>query len=266
MAFTGPITLKDTPIMLVQSDYIAPHPAKIFSEYTSEGWLVGDHKFSTLKANSSSEIISNGSLESIRRTYIPLIPTKTIIPAGGIITVSRDVNIQTLSPIVWSVPLTENFTNLDELPENIANVAKVLVESIQDMSYITKETGFKQDQKLLIINIEVLIDGFWEAIKNKQSGPWEFQISDQNKNKMKLEVGYIKPSLFSLNKDDLTIDISTETNEGFDLNLEIQKLSGQNQMGAVSISDLFTVAEGFALRNKGIIGKNYPKGKRFYTI
>lgn len=238
LAFTGPIELKDTPIMLVQSDYIAPHPAKIFSEYTSEGWLVGDYQFSTLKADSSSEIISSGSLESIRRTYIPLIPTKTIIPAGGIITVSRDANIQILSPIVWRVPLTENFTNLDKFPENIGNIATVLVEAIQEMSYVTKETDFKQDQKLLIINTEVLIDGFWEAIKNKQSGPWEFQISDQNKNKMKLEVGYIRPSLFSLNKDDLTIGISTETNEGFDLNLEIQKLSGQNQMGAVSISEI----------------------------
>ena len=238
LAFTGPIELKDTPIMLVQSDYIAPHPAKIFSEYTSEGWLVGDNNFSTLKANSSSEIISNGSLESIRRTYIPLIPTKTIIPAGGIITVDRDANIQTLNPIVWRIPLTENVTNSDGLPENIGNVATVLVEAIHEMSYLTKETGFKQDQKLLVINIGVLIDGFWEAIKNKQSGPWEFQISDQNKNKMKLEVGYINPSLFSLNKDDLTIGISTEINEGFLPNLEIQKLSGQNQMGVVSIREI----------------------------
>ena len=238
LAFTGPIELKDTPIMLVQSDYIAPHPAKIFSEYTSEGWLVGDNNFSTLKANSSSEIISNGSLESIRRTYIPLIPTKTIIPAGGIITVDRDANIQTLNPIVWRIPLTENVTNLDEVPENIGNVATVLVEAIHEMSYLTKETDFKQDQKLLVINIGVLIDGFWEAIKNKQSGPWEFQISDQNKNKMKLEVGYINPSLFSLNKDDLTIGISTEINEGFLPNLEIQKLSGQNQMGVVSIREI----------------------------
>lgn len=238
LAFTGPIELKDTPIMLVQSDYIAPHPAKIFSEYTSEGWLVGDNNFSTLKANSSSEIISNGSLESIRRTYIPLIPTKTIIPAGGIITVDRDANIQTLNPIVWRIPLTENVTNSDGLPENIGNVATVLVEAIHEMSYLTKETDFKQDQKLLVINIGVLIDGFWEAIKNKQSGPWEFQISDQNKNKMKLEVGYINPSLFSLNKDDLTIGISTEINEGFLPNLEIQKLSGQNQMGVVSISEI----------------------------
>lgn len=238
LAFTGPIELKDTPIMLVQSDYIAPHPAKIFSEYTSEGWLVGDNNFSTLKANSSSEIISNGSLESIRRTYIPLIPTKTIIPAGGIITVDRDANIQTLNPIVWQIPLTENVTNSDGLPENIGNVATVLVEAIHEMSYLTKETDFKQDQKLLVINIGVLIDGFWEAIKNKQSGPWEFQISDQNKNKMKLEVGYINPSLFSLNKDDLTIGISTEINEGFLPNLEIQKLSGQNQMGVVSISEI----------------------------
>lgn len=238
LAFTGPIELKDTPIMLVKSDYIAPHPAKIFSEYTSEGWLVGDHKFSTLKANSSSEIISNGSLETIRRTYIPLIPTKTIIPAGGIITVSRDANIQTLSPIVWRIPVRENFTNLEELPEKIGNVATVLITAIQEMSYVTKKTGFKQDQKLLVINTEILIDGFWEALKNKQSGPWEFQISDQNKNKMKLEVGNIRPSLFSLNKDDLTIGISSETNEAFDLYLEIQKLSGQNQMGAVSISEI----------------------------
>ncbi|MEX0761462.1 MAG: transglutaminase domain-containing protein [Dehalococcoidia bacterium] len=107
LAFKGPISLSDEPVMWVTSKYPVMHPARVYQTYTSQGWLVAPR--STSRAPAREALIpapDDLAREEITQTIEPLANTTTVLPVGGAFSLDREALVETLTPLTYSVPLT----------------------------------------------------------------------------------------------------------------------------------------------------------------
>ena len=134
MAFGGGVTLTQEPLLWVSSKYVVPHAGRIYQHYTSQGWL--NDAATEVRAPARSALTpapEELARERVSQIYIPLVDTRTVVPAGGVFSVDRNAIVQILDPIVWRVPLSSSAEPLISMPTDIREVGFAVRSAVNDL-------------------------------------------------------------------------------------------------------------------------------------
>ena len=138
LPFQGGIELTDDPVMWVRTRYAKLHPARVYQEYASQGWVTAPSV--ALPASAGTKLLvepsENGITERARIDIAvePLGKTDRVIPAGAVYAVDHAADIEILEPMSWDVPLAGSPAKLAELPEDLREFAFMLRERLMKLA------------------------------------------------------------------------------------------------------------------------------------
>ena len=138
LPFQGGINLTDDPVMWIRSRYAKLHPARVYQEYASQGWVTAPSV--SIPADASSKLLvqpsESGVNERIRTdiTVEPLGKTDLVIPAAAVHAVDHKSGVEILEPLKWDVPLAGSPASLAELPEDLREFAFMLRERLMKLA------------------------------------------------------------------------------------------------------------------------------------
>ena len=141
LPFQGGIQLTDDPVMWIRSRYAKLHPARVYQEYTSQGWLTAPSV--ALPANAGTKLlvnpIENGITERARIDIAvePLGKTDLVIPAAAVYAIDYQADIEVLEPLAWDVPLAGSPAKLADLPVDLREFAFMLREQLREMAEVS---------------------------------------------------------------------------------------------------------------------------------
>lgn len=134
MAFGGSVKLTQEPLLWVSSKYVVPHAGRIYQHYTSQGWLNDATTEVSAPARSALTLAPEElARERVSLGYIPLVDTRTVVPAGGVFSVDRNAIVQILDPMVWRVPLSGSAEPLILMPSDIKKVGFAVRSAVNDL-------------------------------------------------------------------------------------------------------------------------------------
>ncbi len=125
LAFQGPINLTEDPILWVRTRYPTYYTARIYQQYTAQGWLVGPKTVQSVPARAPSGLLPlDKSRERIEQVVQPLYDTTTVLPVGTVLSIDRDVSVDVLEPPRYVVPLAGAIPGgFPNLPTDIRDAA-----------------------------------------------------------------------------------------------------------------------------------------------
>ncbi len=127
LAFQGPISLTDDPVMWITSRYATLHSARVYDQYASSGWLVGPRTTNAVPASTPSGVLPpEKARQRIDQRIQPLFDTTTVTPVGGVASIDRDVTVEVLEPTRYFIPLTGAVSGLSAMPEDIRRLASTV--------------------------------------------------------------------------------------------------------------------------------------------
>ena len=138
LPFQGGIELTDDPVMWVRTRYAKLHPARVYQEYASQGWVTAPSV--ALPASAGTKLLvepfENGITERARLDIAVELLGKTdrVIPAGAVYAVDYTADIEILEPLRWDVPLAGSPAKLSELPEDLRDFAFMLRERLMKLA------------------------------------------------------------------------------------------------------------------------------------
>ncbi len=138
LPFQGGIQLTDDPVMWIRTRYAKLHPARVYQEYTSQGWITAPSV--AVPADPGTKLLvapNENGVEKRARLDIsvePLGKTDRVIPAGAVHAVDYRADIEVLEPLAWDVPLAGSPANLARLPDDLREFAFTLRERLMQMA------------------------------------------------------------------------------------------------------------------------------------
>ena len=138
LPFKGGIQLTDDPVMWIRTRYAKLHPARVYQEYTSQGWITAPSV--TLPADSGTKLMVNPSendIEERARLDISvelLGKTDRVVPAAAVFAVDQRAKVEVLEPLTWDVPLAGSPAALADLPDDLREFAFMLRERLMLMA------------------------------------------------------------------------------------------------------------------------------------
>jgi len=139
MAFGGSVNLTQDPLLWVSSKYVMPHAGRIYQHYTSQGWL--NDAATEVRAPARSALTpapEELARERVSQAYIPLVDTRTVVPAGAVFSVDRNAVVQILDPMVWRVPLSGSAEPLISMPPDIREVGFAVRSAVNDLAPVDR--------------------------------------------------------------------------------------------------------------------------------
>ncbi len=138
LPFQGGIELTDDPVMWIRTRYAKLHPARVYQEYSSQGWITAPSV--TLPADSGTKLLvdpTENDIESRARLDIAvelLGKTDLVVPAAAVHAVDYPADIEVLEPLAWDVPLAGSPAKLADLPDDLREFAFGLREHLMQMA------------------------------------------------------------------------------------------------------------------------------------
>ena len=138
LPFQGGIELTDEPVMWIRSRYAKLHPARVYQEYSSQGWITAPSV--SLPADAGTKLLASPDeidIDQRQRLDISvelLGRTNRVIPAAAVHALDYQADIEILEPLRWDVPLTGSPSNLVELPEDLRDFAFRLRERLMKLA------------------------------------------------------------------------------------------------------------------------------------
>ena len=179
LPFQGGIQLTDDPVMWIRSRYAKLHPARVYQEYTSQGWLTAPSV--ALPANSGTKLlvnpIENGVTDRARIDIAvePLGKTDLVIPAAAVYALDYKAEIEVLEPLTWDIPLAGSPATLAVIPEDLRDFAFRLRERLMKLaedSPIYSPPNSANDRPPFTLNTQPVMtaDEVNSVIRQMQSG------------------------------------------------------------------------------------------------
>ena len=138
LPFQGGIELTDDPVMWIRSRYAKLHPARVYQEYTSQGWITAPSV--SLPADAGTKLLSSPDeidIDERQRLDISvelLGRTNRVIPAAAVHALDYQAEVEILEPLSWDVPLAGSPAQLAELPEDLREFAFMLRERLMKLA------------------------------------------------------------------------------------------------------------------------------------
>ena len=138
LPFKGGIQLTDDPVMWIRTRYAKLHPARVYQEYTSQGWITAPSV--KVPAGPGTKLLvapNENGIEKRARLDVsvePLGNTDRVIPAAAVHAVDYRAEIEVLEPLTWDVPLAGSPANLAKLPDDLREFAFALRERLMQMA------------------------------------------------------------------------------------------------------------------------------------
>lgn len=151
MAFGGGVNLTQEPLLWVSSKYVVPHAGRIYQHYTSQGWL--NDAATDVRAPARSALTpapEELARERVTQGYIPLVDTRTVVPAGGVFSVDRNSIVQILDPVVWRVPLLGSAQPLISMPPDIKEVGFAVRSAVNDLAPVDRVRTRSSNRRRLV--------------------------------------------------------------------------------------------------------------------
>ena len=134
MAFQGTINPTTTQVLQVESPVEMYWKARTYDTYTSKGWISGHTEFQPLGYTPafSAERASRDRAE-VTYTVLPFYSSKSLFSGDRVVSVSRDVEIETSAPPEYPVDLTA--------ADPLAGYPRALAEAGRALSRKVRESG-----------------------------------------------------------------------------------------------------------------------------
>ena len=179
LPFQGGIELTDDPVMWIRSRYAKVHPARVYQEYTSQGWITAPSV--ALPASAGSKLLASPDENDIEERHriditVELLgKTDRVLPAAAVHTLDYQADVEILEPLRWDVPLAGSPAKLAELPEDLREFAFLLRERLMQMaedSPVHSPPGRTNERPPFTLNTQpaMTADEVNSAIRNMQSG------------------------------------------------------------------------------------------------
>ncbi len=179
LPFQGGIQLTDDPVMWIRTRYAKLHPARVYQEYTSQGWITAPSV--AVPADPGTKLLvapNENGVDKRARLDIgvePLGKTDRAIPAGAVHAVDYRADIEVLEPLTWDVPLAGSPANLAKLPDDLREFAFTLRERLMQMaeeSPAYSPSGGERNRPRFTLNTQpaMTADEVNTAIRQIQSG------------------------------------------------------------------------------------------------
>lgn len=179
LPFQGGIQLTDDPVMWIRTRYAKLHPARVYQEYTPQGWITAPSV--AVPADPGTKLLVDPSENDVQKrapldiAVEPLGKTDRVIPAGSVHAVDYRADIEVLEPITWDVPLSGSPAMLAELPDDLREFAFTLRERLMQMaeeSPVYSPPGGDRDRPPFTLNTQpaMTADDVNTAIRQIQSG------------------------------------------------------------------------------------------------
>ncbi len=180
LPFQGGIELTDDPVMWIRTRYAKLHPARVYQEYTSQGWVTAPSV--ALPADSGTKLLVDPSERGIEErarldiTVEPLGKVDLVVPAAAVHAVDYAADVEILEPLGWDVPLAGSPALLAQLPEDIRDFAFKLRERLLTMaedSPIYSPSNADRNRVPFTLNTQpsMTADEVRSAIRHLQNGP-----------------------------------------------------------------------------------------------
>lgn len=251
MAFGGSITLTEEPLMWVRSKYVVPYAGRVYQRYSSEGWLT-DSSTKVEAPPRSALTLAPTELERERvaQVYVPLVDTKTVVPAGGVFSVDRVATVQVLNPMQWRVPLSGSVAAISALPADLRDLAFAVRFALNDLVPVnTFQATQLRTQRLADPE---LVDEVLTALNRADATGEEHIVSRTAVNEQGVEEKFetvllpLSPNGDSIDWEELSIDIQTSSESGLVTRLDIERNAPIQQVGVqlsseISKDDTFSI-------------------------
>ncbi len=131
MAFQGTINPTTTQVLQVESPVEMYWKARTYDTYTSKGWVSQHTEFQPLgfEPAFAAERTSRDRAE-VTYTVLPLYDSKSLFSGDQVVSVSREVQIETSSPPEYTVRLTQS-DPLAGYPPALAEAGRALAQKVQ---------------------------------------------------------------------------------------------------------------------------------------
>jgi transglutaminase-like putative cysteine protease len=243
MAFGGSINLTEEPLMWVRSKYVVPFAGRVYQRYTSEGWLTDANTKVEAQPRSALTLAPTElERERISHVYVPLVDTKTVVPAGAVFSVDRNVDVQVLNPFIWDVPLTGSVAQISELPSDLRDLVFAVRFALNDL---VPRSSFQPTQlRVQRLAQPELVEEVIASLNAADNTGEEVVITreevDEGGNIAKFETVVLPLSDDGqdIKWDELTIRLRTENEFGFVNRLQIERASPIEQVGVQLTSEI----------------------------
>ena len=274
MAFGGAPELTEEPLMWVRSKYVVPYAGRVYQQYTSEGWLTDkatevDAEPRTALTFAPDEL----ARERVSLVYAPLVPTKSVMPAGGVFSVDRDSTVEVLNPMRWEAPLTGSVRQLSEMPQDLRDMAFSIRFALVNLVPVPATEGQIRLNNQRLAAPEVVngvIQAYRAAMETGQDQIVSITVPDPGATPAQRQIETVILPLPAgspkLNWDEITINVETDGDSGLATHLDIQRAAPVEQIGVqltkdTKKSDSFSVQTFVSLATDAELnsaGTNYP--------
>ena len=252
MAFGGSINLTEEPLMWVRSKYVVPHAGRVYQTYTSEGWLT-DPNTTVGAAPRSALTLAPTELERERVSlaYVPLVDTRTVVPAGGVFSVDRETEVQVLNPLEWRVPLTGSVRGLSELPPDLRDIAFAVRFAVNDLIPVDlfRPTELRSQNLAPPELVEEVLQALGRADTSKEPQTVTRAVNNEDGTTDQFETVIlpISPEDDQIEWADLVFELDTESETGLANRMLIGRNSPVEQVGVV-LSDEISKEDTFSIQ------------------
>lgn len=252
MAFGGSIELTEEPLMWVRSKYVVPFAGRVYQRYSSEGWLTDSSTKVDAQPRSALTLAPTElERERVAQVYVPLVDTKTVVPAGGVFSVDRPTEVQILNPMNWRIPLTGSVAQISALPSDLRDMSFALRFALNDLVPVNSFQPTQLRSQLLaspeIVN--QVLDGLREADATGEEQIITRSEFDELGVEEKFETVLIPLSSKdnSVDWDQIEISLRTNSDSGLVTGMDIERISPIEQVG-VKLSDEISKDDTFSIQ------------------
>ena len=271
MAFGGSLELTDEPLMWVRSKYIVPYAGRVYQRYSSEGWLTDAITKVEAPPRSALTLAPNElERERVSQVYVPLVDTKTVVPAGGVFLVDRQSTVQILNPMRWDVPLTGSVARISQLPSDLRDISFAVRLALNDL--VPAESFRQRQLNAQSLTEPELVEEVLEALQIADTTGEEQVITrtvvDEDGDEEKFETVVIpfSTAVQSVDWGQINVTVDTDNETGLARRLSIERNSPIEQVGVqlsseISKEDTFSIQTFVSLATDDQLneaGTNYP--------
>ncbi|MDP7090242.1 MAG: transglutaminase-like domain-containing protein [Dehalococcoidia bacterium] len=251
MAFGGSIELTDEPLMWIRSKYRVPYAGRVYQRYTSEGWLSdASTKIEAQPRAALTLAPTELERERVSNVYVPLVDTKTVVPAGGVFSVDRESVAHVLNPLQWNIPLTGSVAGMTELPSDLRDLGFALRFALNDL---VPSDSFRPAQlrSQRLAQPELVAEMILALQKADTTGEAVVVTREEvnesgGTDKYETVVLPLSSDSRTIEWDGLTIDMRIDNEFGFVNQLEVERDSPIEQVGVqlaseISKKDIFSI-------------------------
>jgi len=271
IAFGGSLELTDEPLMWVRSKYVVPYAGRVYQRYSSEGWLTDASTKVEAPPRSALTLAPNElERERVSQVYVPLVDTKTVVPAGAVFSVDRESTVQILNPMRWDVPLTGSVAQISGLPADLRDISFAVRFALNDLVPVESFTRVQLNNQNLVEPelVEEVLLAVQAADTTGEEQIFTRTVVDEEGEEEKFETVVIPLSsdYQSVDWGQINVTVETDSETGLARRLSIERNSPIEQVGIqlsneISKDDTFSIQTFVSLATDDQLdhaGTNYP--------